>query len=593
VARVIVIDDRDAVAELIISTLRASPFVELCIRSPQKEDGFGGHLSGDLATLIKEHDIDTVVYSPPQGRRNQPDVDLEDAESVFQQCASSSIKKFLLSSSAMIYGANPHNKGFLPESVAISRSHKHPIARDWIDLETLASAYLGKLSNDSTELNVLRPAVMLVPGGEDYFSRLLSGRAAVTLGGHDPSIQLLSPYDLAFAVRCVIENGRGQIYNVAPDGVIPLRAALRLSEVRRLAFWRPVQRMIRRPLSRLGLSYSIEQLEYIRYSWTVSNRKLKCDLGWQPSRSSVEALRDFRIAKSGHLKSHQVPTLEFDDYGLDKRYIAAFGRSLFRFLHDYYWRIEVKDLDYVPRKGRAVLVGVHRGFMPWDAVMALHLIAKDVGRYVRFLIHPGLIKFPFLFNFHTKMGGMIACQENADHVLAQDEMLAIYPEGIRGAFSLYRDGYRLGKFGRGEYVKIALRNRAPIVPFVNVGSAEAFPILKRIDWGWWKRHTDWPFFPLTPTWPLLPVPLPTKWHTRFLEPIHIEDRYPPEAADDPEIVHAISNEVRCRIEEAIAGILSRRKSIFYGSVFEHRDGSERKLGEALILRKENPFRREA
>lgn len=590
--RVIVIDDRDAVADLIVKCLRDSPLVKLCVRSPQKEDGFGGHLS-DLATLLKEHDIDTVVYSPPHIRHRLTSIDLEDAEIVFQQCARSHIKKVLLLSSAMIYCASPHNKGFLSESAAISRSHKHAIAKDWIDLETLATGYLGKPSSYSSELNVLRPATVLVPGSDDYFSRLFDGRFSVTLGGHDPSLQLLSPEDLALAVRFVIEKGRGQIHNVAPDGVIPLRAALRLSEVKRIPVWRPVQRVIRPVLSQLGLAHPLEQLEYIRYSWTVSNRKLKCDTGWAPTRSSVEALRDFRIARTGYLKSHQVATLEFDDYGMDQRYINAFGRTLLKFLHDHYWRIEVKDIHYVPPKGRAVLVGVHRGFMPWDAVMALHLIAKNTGRYVRFLIHPGLIKFPFLFNFHTKMGGVIACQQNADHVLGHDEILAIYPEGIRGAFSLYRDGYKLGRFGRGEYVKIALRNRASIIPFVTVGSAEAFPILKRVDWDWWKRHTDWPFFPLTPTWPLLPVPLPSKWHTLFLEPIHIEERYPPEAADDPEMVHAISDEIRYRMEEAIGWILRRRRSIFYGSVFDDRDGSERKLSEALILRKEDPVRREA
>src|SRR5262249_23892940 len=129
---------------------------------------------------------------------------------------------------------------------------------------------------------------------------------------------------------------------------------------------------------------------------------------------------------------------------------------------------------------------------------------------------------------------------------------------------------RLGKFGRDEFVKMALRNQAPIVPFVTVGSAEIFPILKRIDWGWWKRFTEWPYFPLTPTFPLLPVPLPSKWHTRFLEPIHIEQWFPPEAAEDLSTVRMISHEVRSRIEEAIDQMRRRRKSIFFGSVFQDR-----------------------
>lgn len=582
-ARVIVIDHRGAVAELIVKNLVDSSSVDLCVCAAQKEDGFAGHLSGGLASLLQEHEIDTVVYSPPPGVRNHRSIDLEDAESVFQQCARSSIKKFVLLSSAMIYGANPHNQGFLAESHVISRSNSQPIARDWFDLEALAGVYLRQHSSSNIELTVLRPAVLLTPDGEDYFSRLLTNAIAVTLPGHDPTIQLLGAGDLAAAVRAVIEKGLGEIYNVAPDGVITLRAALRLSEAQRLPLSRVAQRVIRTVMFRLGLAHPIEQLEYIRYSWTISNRKIKRDVEWKPCCSSVEALRDFRLARTGHLKSHPAPSLEFDDYGMDKRYIAAFGRTLFKFLHDHYWRVEVKDLHHVPRQGRAVLVGIHRGFMPWDAVMALHLIVRNLGRYVRFLIHPGLIKFPFLFNFHTKLGGIIACQENAEAVLKGEEMVGIFPEGIRGAFSLYRNAYKLGKFGRDEYVKIALRHRAPIVPFVTVGSAEIFPILKRVNWAWWKRHTEWPTFPITPTFPFLPpVPLPAKWHTQFLEPLHIEERYPPEAADDPEVINAISQEVRSRMAKAIGEMLSRRRSIFFGSIFEdEHPRSERARAERL------------
>jgi len=569
VARVIVIDDRESVAELIAKDLRASAAVEFCMRAPQKEDGFGGHLSGDLPTMLREYDIDTVVYAPSLGRDYRRHLDLEAAESIFQQCARARIRKFVLLSSAMIYGASNHNPGFMSETHVISRSDKKPIARDWLDLEALATTYMGEVSGTSIELNILRPCAVPAPGCDDYFSDLFRSSPAFVLVGHDPTIQLLSPIDLAGAVSAVVANRAGGVFNVAPDGVITLRAALRLSEAKRWPVSRTLQRLVRRPLTRLGLARPIEQLDYIRYSWTISNRKARHELKWKPCRSSVEALRDFRIAEAGHFTSHQEPSLEFDDYGMDKQYIELYGRRMFKFLHDRYWRVEVKDLHYLPRAGRAVLVGVHRGFMPWDAVMALHLIVRDAGRYVRFLIHPGLIKFPFLFNFHTKLGGIIACQDNADFVLKSDEIVGIFPEGIKGAFLLYRDAYKLTKFGRDEFVKIALRHRAPIVPFVTVGSAEIFPILKKVNWAWWKRNTEWPTFPITPTFPLIPaLPLPSKWHTQFLEPLHIEDRYPPEAADDAEVVTAISQEVRRRMEQAIGEMLRRRQSIFAGSIFD-------------------------
>jgi hypothetical protein len=50
------------------------------------------------------------------------------------------------------------------------------------------------------------------------------------------------------------------------------------------------------------------------------------------------------------------------------------------------------------------------------------------------------------------------------------------------------------------------------------------------------------------------------------------DQYPPEAADDPAVVKAISREVRTRMQRAVDDMRSRRKSIFFGSVFEVRPG---------------------
>lgn len=210
-ARVIVIDERETVAELILNNLYHRKLVEFCVRAPQKEDGFGGHLSGGLATMLKEHSIDTVIYAPPPGRRYDTTIDLEDAESVFQQCAGTGIKKFVLLSSAMIYGASPHNQGFLSESHVISRSDKKPIAKEWLDLESLAGAYLGELSGTGIELNILRPAAVLVVGGDDYFSDLFRRSLVCALPGHDPTMQLLSPIDLAGAICAVVANRAGGV----------------------------------------------------------------------------------------------------------------------------------------------------------------------------------------------------------------------------------------------------------------------------------------------------------------------------------------------------------------------------------------------
>jgi hypothetical protein len=415
---------------------------------------------------------DAVVYRPPRqgGFPGRPD--LADAAAFFAAFAQAYAggntgersPRLVLVSSAAAVSPTHHHPGFAAESERPVGGN--PIARSWLELEALA----GRCRRGAQpELIVLRPAAVAAADSEDELCRVLRGRAAMVPAGFDPTVQLLSPDDFAAAVECALRRGEGKpgIYHVAPAGAVPLRVALRLAGARRL------------PLGVLGGG---GRLDYLRHSSTVSGGKIESELGFAPRASSAAAVAAElgpRGGRNGN-RAAAAPAPEpgvgavgaFDPYGQDKAYIATYGRTLFRFLHDAYWRIEYEGLDNVPRQGRGVLTGVHRGFMPWDGVMALHLIARELGRHPRFLIHPCLVKFPFLANYMIKLGGIIACQENADWVLGNDELLGMFPEGIQGAFTMYRDAYRLGKFGRDEYVKMALRQSAPIVPFVTVGSAE-------------------------------------------------------------------------------------------------------------------------
>lgn len=502
----------------------------------------------DLSTTA-----DVLVYIPD---RSQPD--LTHAQETFQAHAANSTTRLVLASSARVYGALPQNPGLITELRSASVSAVRNTRNYWIELETLANGAFGTGSGRS--LVVLRPSTIVWQGGSDCVNRLIQSRIALALPGHDVGIQLLSVDDFAEAVRRAIHQGAG-IYNLAPDDAIPLRQAIRIAGGARLPMPRTLQRFFR----------SSVELDFIRYSWTVANRKIKDETGFAPSRSSNQAL----LEALGRDLS-QAPAVALDPFGMDKSYIAAYGRTLFHFLHRYYWRIEEMGLENIPRCGSAVLVGVHRGFMPWDGVMALHSIVAKLGRYPRFLIHPSLVKFPFLFNYMRKLGGVIACQENAEYLLDRGDLVGIFPEGIRGAFTLYRAAYRVGKFTSDDFVKLALRQGAAIVPFVTVGSAEIFPIFAKWNWNWCKQYTGWPTLPITPTFPFLPpVPLPAKWHTQWLAPVPAGNEYPREAAADPLVVSAISKQVRSAMQEAIDNMVQRRKSVFFGKLFDNNSADSR------------------
>jgi 1-acyl-sn-glycerol-3-phosphate acyltransferase len=338
-----------------------------------------------------------------------------------------------------------------------------------------------------------------------------------------------------------------------------LRAALARSRVRRWPVPRLAQIPVRALLAPLGLVAPTAQLDYIRYDWTVSAAKAQRELHVGSS--------DPANVRSAH-----------DPFGMDIAYIDALGRRLLRFLHDVYWRVELDGLEHVPRDGPVVLVGVHRGFFPWDGMMILHALATRAGRYPRFLIHPGLLKFPFFFNLFRKMGGLPATQNNADYVLRRDGALGVFPEGVDGAFRLYRDAYRLGRFGRGGFVKTALLNGAPIVPFVTVGSAEASPVLAKISSSWWRRYAMWPCIPITPTLLPLPLPLPSKWHTRFLPRIDLEVPDRTAAARDHAFVREVTRAIHEGMQAELDSIRERRPSVLAGNVFDDTprgDGGER------------------
>ncbi|MEM8994672.1 MAG: 1-acyl-sn-glycerol-3-phosphate acyltransferase [Acidobacteriota bacterium] len=230
-------------------------------------------------------------------------------------------------------------------------------------------------------------------------------------------------------------------------------------------------------------------------------------------------------------------------------------RTAFRFLHDYWWRVDVEGLGHIPRRGPALLLGVHRGIVPFDAMMILHAVAGETGRVPRFLIHPALLRLPFIGDLMRARGGLVACRENADWVLGRGDILGLFPEGAKGAFSPLRDAGAVRRFGRAEFVHLAIRHRAPCALFVTVGSAEVFPVLAALDWSWWKRWSAWPCLPI----PATPIPLPVKWRTRCLEPFEVDA-----AAGDRSAIRRIAERVRGQLQSTLDAMRAERRGWFRG-----------------------------
>jgi 1-acyl-sn-glycerol-3-phosphate acyltransferase len=167
-----------------------------------------------------------------------------------------------------------------------------------------------------------------------------------------------------------------------------------------------------------------------------------------------------------------------------------------------------------------------------------------------------------------KIGGVAAHPANVHRLLYDERQLVlVFPEGRKGTEKLYRDRYRLRRFGRGGFVEAAMRAEAQIIPTCVVGAEEAQPVFAQVDV--LRRLTGLIYFPITPTFPWLgPLGmlgyLPAKFRIRFLEPIDTVALGGAEAAEDKALVQTLAQEIRARIQENLYEMLAKRKSVWMG-----------------------------
>jgi 1-acyl-sn-glycerol-3-phosphate acyltransferase len=257
---------------------------------------------------------------------------------------------------------------------------------------------------------------------------------------------------------------------------------------------------------------------------------------------------------------------EIDEFGFDRQLTEEVFNTLARFLHETWWRVDWIGMENVPSEGGALLVSNHAGTLPWDAVvMKFGVLDKHPAhRHVRLLAADLAFRTPFIGPLARKSGNTLASAEDAFRLLERGDLLGVFPEGFKGVGKAFKDRYKLQRFGRGGFIEIALRSRAPIVPVSIVGSEEIYPMLYNAKT--LARLFGFPYFPITATFPWLGplgvIPLPSKWIIEFGEPITTDDQ-PEDAWQDPLTVFDMNDRVREVIQQTLYRNLMTRRSVWY------------------------------
>jgi len=243
-----------------------------------------------------------------------------------------------------------------------------------------------------------------------------------------------------------------------------------------------------------------------------------------------------------------------DPFGLDVEYALA-GIAPLVWMYKHYFRVEVSGSEDLP-EGRLLLVGNHSGQLPFDAAMIgiyLMLEARN-PRIIRAMVDTWVPSLPFVSTFVARCGQVVGTPENCRRLLAADEAILVFPEGMKGILKLYRDRYRLEEFGHG-FMRLALDTDTPIVPVAVVGAEEQAPAIA--DLKSVAKLVGLPALPLTPT--LLPIPLPAKYHLVFGEPMRFTGR----PDDDEDELDRKVRKVRSTIQTMLQQKLAERAHVFW------------------------------
>ncbi|HZA15098.1 MAG TPA: lysophospholipid acyltransferase family protein, partial [Myxococcaceae bacterium] len=242
-----------------------------------------------------------------------------------------------------------------------------------------------------------------------------------------------------------------------------------------------------------------------------------------------------------------------DPFGFSMDYALAAVAPLV-WMYRYYHRVQTYEIERVP-PGRVILVANHSGQLPVDAaMMAIALLFEgNPPRVLRSMVEKWVPTLPYVSTFMARTGQIVGTPENCRRLLDAEEAILSFPEGVRGIAKLWPQRYQLQEFGLG-FMRLALETGAPILPVAVIGAEEQAPALMQVKP--LAKLFGFPAFPITPT--LLPLPLPSRYHLHFGEPMHFTGRADDEDAELDKKVRSVRHAIQAMIQDG----LRERTSIF-------------------------------
>lgn len=271
----------------------------------------------------------------------------------------------------------------------------------------------------------------------------------------------------------------------------------------------------------------------------------------------------------------------FDGWSLKERSPEAIQAwmPIWEYFYRYYFRVQTEGWQHMPATGKVLIAGSHNGGLASpDTSMFLYDWFCKFGyeRLAYALMHPAAWQSPVFARPGARVGAIMAHPKMAIAALRKDAALLVYPGGAKDLFRPYSLRDQIHLSGHKGFIKLALREEAPIVPIVSHGAHETLIVMadfyKQIQqlhqWGLpWPTDLGTGVFPiyLGLPWgigigPIPNFPLPVQLHTRVCAPIVFE-RYGCAASRDRDYVDQCYKQVCNHMQGELDDLVRKCKRV--------------------------------
>lgn len=258
------------------------------IRDPE----LGGFLDG-VNVLVHL----AFVFNPIHDENLMSDINVNGTMNVFSAAAGAGVSHIVYASSMTAYGAHPDNDYPLTEESPLRANADFSYSLHKLEAERRIAVW--REENPTTTVALLRMAIVMGAGVENFVSRLLEAPRVFSVSGYAPPVQLIHQDDAVEALCFAVGHNLDGVYNVSADGELSWDEVLEIAGKRDL----PLPEFAAFPAAKvawkLGLSEAPSgELRFLMHRWVISNEKLK-EAGFAPLRTNREALTDAAEANRG------------------------------------------------------------------------------------------------------------------------------------------------------------------------------------------------------------------------------------------------------------------------------------------------------